>query len=103
MLDAPTRPRDSTEHSTPSPVSRSGSRSVVEHPVDQPGDGSNAHRVALAPVPVHVGHRPEPAQPTDPVLHDDPTPAERPVVLPVRRRAFLPTRLAARARAGTGR
>jgi hypothetical protein len=69
---------------------------VVEHSVDQPGDGPNPHRVPRPPVPVHMRHRPEPAQPPDPV-HDDPTAAERAVVLHVLGRTSLPARLATRA------
>ncbi len=60
-----------------------------EHPVDQPGDRPDPGRVALAPVPVDVGHRPEPPEPADGVLDHDPPPAECPVVLPVLGRAVL--------------
>lgn len=72
---------------------------MVEHPVNQPDDGPNPHRVPVAPVPIQMRHRPEPAQLPDRVLHHDPTPAERAIVFPVRRRALLPARLAARTRA----
>src|SRR6185369_2435827 len=77
--------------------------SGVEHPIDQPGDGPDPHRVALPPVPVHMAHRREPPQSADPVLHDDPSSAERAVVAPVLRRTFLPTRLATRTGARTRR
>src|SRR5215210_1463534 len=87
------------------PVPTAGWRagSGVEHPVDQPRDGPHLCRVALPPMSVHVTHRREPPQPPDPVLHDDPTTAERAVVAPVLRRALLPARLATRARAQTRR
>src|SRR3954469_9172518 len=70
--------------------------SGVEHPVDQSGDGPHPDRVALPPLPVHMAHRREPPQPAGPVLHDDPSRAERTVVPPVLRRTFLPARLATR-------
>src|SRR3954454_12664476 len=77
--------------------------SGVDHPVDQPGDGPDPHRVALPPVPVHVTHRRESAQAPDPMFHDDPTTAERAVVASVFRRTFLPARLATWTRARTRR
>src|SRR5262245_19680885 len=46
----------------------SGGVSVVEHAVDQPGDGPHSCRVTRTPVPVHVRHGAEPAQPPDRVL-----------------------------------
>src|SRR5207302_9456987 len=42
------------------------------------------------PVPVDVCYGPEPPQPADGVLDDDPPSAERPVVLPVLGRPVLP-------------